>query len=205
RGARHHRGPAGRPARTSRTQPRRPGDRLAVLRPGRRTEHPGHDRRCTGRPRPGAPGPDRVRLQPPVRKYPAGAGGVFADLPSKPRPDPRRMGGLASAPGAFRVILEHALCIGRYRASAIRSCVQPHSSNSLVISLNVQRRDLTAAQRAIVAARALPMFEATKKRGPKSATDSGTSNGRATADASKVFKVGVNAVQQAKAILTNAP
>src|SRR5262249_19109968 len=60
-------------------------------------------------------------------------------------------------------------------------------------------------QRAIVAARALPQFEATKKRGPKCATDSGTSRGRATDDAAKVFKVGVNAVQQAKALLAEAP
>src|SRR5262249_17567762 len=42
--------------------------------------------------------------QPPVREHPAGAGDVFADLPSKPRPDPRRMGGLAPAPGALLVI-----------------------------------------------------------------------------------------------------
>jgi hypothetical protein len=74
----------------------------------------------------------------------------------------------------------------------------------------VQRRDLTAAQRAIVAARALPMFEeAAKKRmaeGGKSKSKGGTDNAthRARDDASKVFKVGVNAVQQAKALLAEA-
>jgi hypothetical protein len=81
------------------------------------------------------------------------------------------------------------------------------SALALVISLNVQRRDMTAAQRAIVAARSLPMFEAAAKQrqGKKtSATNSGRPR-RATDDASKVFKVGVNAVQQAKALLIDAP
>ncbi len=79
------------------------------------------------------------------------------------------------------------------------------SALALVISLNVQRRDMTAGQRAIVAARALPMFEALHPEGrPKRGTDSAT-KGRSRDDASKVFKVGANAVQQAKALLANAP
>jgi hypothetical protein len=74
---------------------------------------------------------------------------------------------------------------------------------ALVISLNVQRRDLTAGQRAIVAAKSLSLFESTKKPGPKSGTNSATS-GRSREDAARVFKVGVNAIQQAKALLSEA-
>lgn len=82
------------------------------------------------------------------------------------------------------------------------------SALALVISLNVQRRDMTAAQRAITAARALPMFETAadqrKKAGKRLGTDSAQGR-KSRDDAAKVFKVGVNAVQQAKAILTSAP
>jgi hypothetical protein len=74
---------------------------------------------------------------------------------------------------------------------------------ALVISVNVQRRDLTAGQRAIVAAKSLSLFESTKKPGPKSGTNSATS-GRSRDDAARVFKVGVNAIQQAKALLSEA-
>jgi hypothetical protein len=73
-----------------------------------------------------------------------------------------------------------------------------------VISLNVQRRDLTAGQRAIVGARALPMFEATKVNGrPKKGAQTGH-HSKSRDDASKVFKVSKNLIQQAKALLTEA-
>lgn len=77
-----------------------------------------------------------------------------------------------------------------------------------VISLNVQRRDLTAAQRAIVAARALPVFEKqAKERMAAGGKKKGMpEQGRASReDAASVFKVGKNAVQQAKALLSEAP
>jgi hypothetical protein len=70
---------------------------------------------------------------------------------------------------------------------------------ALVISLNVQRRDLTTAQRAIVAAKALPMFEELAKQrmaeGGKSKGKGGTVSAthRARDDANKTFKVGHNA------------
>jgi hypothetical protein len=71
----------------------------------------------------------------------------------------------------------------------------------------VQRRDLTAGQRAIVAAKALPMFEDAADKRAKGGKTLGTNSAasRARDDASKVFKVGVNAVQQAKALLAEAP
>lgn len=82
---------------------------------------------------------------------------------------------------------------------------------ALVISLNVQRRDLTAAQRAISAARALPMLEAARAKnrgGDRRGKDQPARSvqvGNSRDDASKIFKVGVNAVQQAKAVLQDAP
>jgi ParB-like chromosome segregation protein Spo0J len=77
---------------------------------------------------------------------------------------------------------------------------------ALVISLNVQRRDMTAAQRALVAARALPMFEDAADGRKKAGKTIGTNRpkGRARTDAAAVFKVGEKAVQQAKALLTEA-
>jgi hypothetical protein len=73
---------------------------------------------------------------------------------------------------------------------------------ALVISLNVQRRDLTAAQRAIVAARTLEVVADTHGGDRKS---SARSVHLKRDDVAKTFKVGVNAVQQAKAILAEAP
>lgn len=79
------------------------------------------------------------------------------------------------------------------------------SALALVISLNVQRRDLTAAQRAIVAARAIPMYEeeAKQRQGRRDIRD-GQSLKSATA-AARVFKVSDKSVQQAKAVLAEAP
>jgi hypothetical protein len=69
----------------------------------------------------------------------------------------------------------------------------------MVISLNVQRRDLTAAQRAIVAARTT---NAERGRPAKN----GSEGTVFTVDAvAKIFKVGVRQVKEAKALLTEAP
>jgi hypothetical protein len=69
----------------------------------------------------------------------------------------------------------------------------------------VQRRDLTAGQRAIVAARALPMFEDAADKRKKSGTSvPDRDKGRSTKQAATQFKVGWNAVSQAKALLANA-
>ena len=84
---------------------------------------------------------------------------------------------------------------------------------SMVISLNVQRRDMTAAQRAIVAARALPEFEKeAKKRMSQGGKNKGNGKvvpirdhlGRSNEQAASVFKVGKNQVSQAKALLNGA-
>jgi hypothetical protein len=94
------------------------------------------------------------------------------------------------------------------------------SALALVISLNVQRRDLTAAQRAIVAARSLPMFEdAAKARMLSGKSADGEAGGRGRAkpsgstsqrvssreSAGIIFKVSDKSVQQAKAVLAEAP
>jgi hypothetical protein len=97
------------------------------------------------------------------------------------------------------------------------------SALALVISLNVQRRDLTAAQRAIVAAPSLPMFEeAAKARMLSGKSADGEAGGRgkkaddkpsarsvqrvsSRESAGVIFKVGVNAIQQTKALLAEAP
>jgi hypothetical protein len=68
---------------------------------------------------------------------------------------------------------------------------------------------MTAGQRAIVAAKALPPFEeAAKERMSEGGKNKGGTNGatlrRSRDDVAKVFKVGVNQVQQAKALLANA-
>lgn len=81
---------------------------------------------------------------------------------------------------------------------------------AMVISLNVQRRDLTAAQRAVSAARALPSFEAIhlQKRGGDARKHSGKTSpnaGRSRDDAAAVFKVSDKSAQQAKAVLADAP
>jgi len=81
-------------------------------------------------------------------------------------------------------------------------------ADSGVAELNVQRRDLTAAQRAMSAAKALPMFEALPRHGGDRKSNQAARSvplGRSRDDAARVFKVGVNAVQQAKAILAEAP
>jgi hypothetical protein len=70
---------------------------------------------------------------------------------------------------------------------------------------------MTAGQRAIVAARAMPMFEEAAKA---SMVEGGKSKGKPGSvlpsrqsrdDAAAVFKVGKNSVQQAKAVLAGAP
>jgi hypothetical protein len=73
---------------------------------------------------------------------------------------------------------------------------------ALVISLNVQRRDLTAGQRAIVAARAMEQMPERRGRPGKNCTDRAELWSREMV--AKMFKVGVNAVQQAKALLAEA-
>jgi hypothetical protein len=65
-----------------------------------------------------------------------------------------------------------------------------------VISLNVQRRELTSAQRAIVAARALGQIPERRGR-PGKDERSVQVNGLSREAVAKTFKVGVNAVQQA--------
>jgi ParB-like chromosome segregation protein Spo0J len=78
------------------------------------------------------------------------------------------------------------------------------SAFARVISLNVQRRDLTAGQRAIVAARALQKIP--ERRG-------GSRNGKAHGSCAlpsrrtvaQKFKVGEQAVQQAKCLVDHAP
>jgi hypothetical protein len=72
-------------------------------------------------------------------------------------------------------------------------------------SLNLNR-DLTSAQRAIVAARQLPFFEALaakRKKAGKTISPDGA-EGQARDQAAKHFRVGKNQVQQAKAILAEA-
>ena len=77
---------------------------------------------------------------------------------------------------------------------------------SLVISLNVQRRDLTAAQRAIVAARAMETMPDRRGGDRKSDQKGKTSpSGRARDVVANEFKVSDKAVQQAKALLSDAP
>lgn len=79
------------------------------------------------------------------------------------------------------------------------------SALALVISLNAQRRDLTAGQRAMVAAKALPHYEAqAKERQGKRNIRDGQSL-KSAAAAGRAFKVGEKAVQQAKALLADAP
>jgi acetoin utilization deacetylase AcuC-like enzyme len=76
------------------------------------------------------------------------------------------------------------------------------SALALVISLNVQRRDLTAAQRAIVAARAMDAMP--ERRGGNQSGKS-THFGKSRDQMATVFKVSDKSVQQAKAILAEAP
>jgi hypothetical protein len=87
---------------------------------------------------------------------------------------------------------------GPDRPACVEWCV------ALVISLNVQRRDLTAGQRAIVAARAMEKFPE-QRGGDRS---KGKVNGPCILSretVAKTFKVGVNAVQQARALLAENP
>jgi hypothetical protein len=76
--------------------------------------------------------------------------------------------------------------------------------SNFVLSTNIQRRDLTAAQRAVVAARALEHIP--ERRGRPSAgekVDGPSILSRQSV--SQVFKVGEKAVRQAKALLADAP
>jgi hypothetical protein len=76
------------------------------------------------------------------------------------------------------------------------------SALALVISLNVQRRELTAAQRAVVAARVL---EANGDTHGGDRRSSGKSSHLKRGDVASVFKVSDKSVQQAKALLADAP
>jgi hypothetical protein len=73
---------------------------------------------------------------------------------------------------------------------------------ALVISLNVQRRDLTAGQRAIVAARALEQMPERRGRPGKDGKSSQVLSRDVVANQ---FKVSDKSVQQARALLTESP
>jgi len=104
-----------------------------------------------------------------------------------------------------------AILDGRNRLAACEKAgVEPrfveHESDeasalALVISLNVQRRDLTAGQRALVAAKVLEQFPERRGR-PKKGASSIQNNSRQ--EVAREFKVGEQAVQQAKALLNEA-
>jgi hypothetical protein len=81
------------------------------------------------------------------------------------------------------------------------------SALALVISLNVQRRDLTAGQRAMAAARALPLYEKAAAERAKAGKTPGPdrAGGRSRDGVAAQFKVGHNQVQWAKALLRDAP
>jgi hypothetical protein len=70
-------------------------------------------------------------------------------------------------------------------------------------SLNLNR-DLTASQRALVAAQQL-LLDGPKKRGPKLGTDCTQIPGRASAAVAKHFRVSQTNVEKAKALLEEAP
>jgi hypothetical protein len=72
-------------------------------------------------------------------------------------------------------------------------------ARALVISLNVQRRDLSAGQRAVVAARALEQMPERRGGDRKSKDRSNCTDHAAWSRevVAKTFKVGVNGVQQA--------
>jgi hypothetical protein len=80
------------------------------------------------------------------------------------------------------------------------------SALALAISLNVQRRDLTAAQRAIVAAKAMERYPQ-RWGGDRRSDQAGKSSplGRKREEAAKEFKVSDKSVEQAKALLAEAP
>jgi hypothetical protein len=77
---------------------------------------------------------------------------------------------------------------------------------ALVISLNVQRRDLTAAQRAVVAARAMEQMPE-RRGGDRKSDQKGNSSpvGRSVGIVALQFKVSDKSIQQAKALLKEAP
>src|SRR5262245_61096693 len=84
------------------------------------------------------------------------------------------------------------------------------SALALVLSLNVQRRDLTAGQRAIVAARTLPTFQALgnsrmAQQGGRTNVGLNQASLRSRNEAVTLFKVGKDAIQQAKSPLSEAP
>jgi hypothetical protein len=72
---------------------------------------------------------------------------------------------------------------------------------ALVISLSVQRRGLTASQRAVVA-KAMEKMPEPRGRPEKGALPL---HNKSRDDVAKTFKVGVYAVQQIKALLSDAP
>jgi hypothetical protein len=79
------------------------------------------------------------------------------------------------------------------------------SAYAKVVSLNVQRRDLTAGQRALAAAKALEQMPERRggDRRKGKVPESGTLKSHAAI--AQQFKVGKDAVQQARALLRHAP
>jgi hypothetical protein len=115
----------------------------------------------------------------------------------KPAKWPRRK--LASATAVMIAVVAHG---APELVEAMDSGAVGAQALALVISLNVQRRDLTAGQRAIVAARALDIMP--ERRG---GNQSGKSShiGKSRDLVAQQFKVSDKSVQQGKAILTEAP
>jgi hypothetical protein len=114
------------------------------------------------------------------------------------------------------VLYQGDILDGRNRQTACeRASVKPEyeehegddaSALALVISLNVQRRDLTAGQRAIVAARVLE--EMPERRGGDQRKQNGKTSHLAPLSREVVagkFKVSDKFVQQARALLSDAP
>jgi len=103
---------------------------------------------------------------------------------------------------------------GRNRLAACqRAGVEPsckdfdgdeEAAKALVRSLNDHRREMSPGKWALVAARQL-ILEGPRKPGPRCAINNSTSVGRGSLDVSRHFRVGKVQVEQAKALLSEAP